>query len=764
MRCLVSLVVLMTAAIPPAAASASLVIRIVDEAALPVPGALVLLQRTEGGTELEIPADVSGRAALSLPPAGTYRLVVVAPGYITYREVVELGPGTGEIVVALRSDRFAQKVTVTAVLPVLVAEVRLAGDEFSGGPMNDLGGRMRSVAGVEVFRKGSINMDPTVRGLQETQVAMLVDGTRTFAAGPARMDSDMSHLAPRSLSEVRVVKGPYALTWGAGAMSAVNLVSYRPSFTEGGFHSEGTAALGYGSNAGALDVYGEWGGATDRARFHVSAGHREAGDYEDGSGEEIPGEYRSSDLRWSLGFRASPRLIIQYTGGYQDQDDLDYPGRLLDALYFRTRSSSLEATWTPPGAVTEVYGQAYLNLKDHAMNNDAKPTAQPDPNRAPPFGIEVDLPTSSDTIGGRAHVILQSGAWRAQMGGDYYSTSQEATRTISRRDTGATVFEDVVWPDTKIRDLGVYAQAVRESGGLRLGGTLRADFVDASAGDLSAFYRASTSGDPDRQETNISAAFSSRWQLGDGLVLSGGVGRVVRTAGALERYSDRFPATKAQVSAEFVGDPRIEPEKSLQLDLGLSGNGEGVRFNVDAFFRVIDDYITLEADPNLPRRLPLSPLTVFRYVNGDEAVYWGGEAGLRQSVGAFFSWRGSVSYVRARDTALDEPVFGIAPLRGEAAARLRFPGAAASWAEVVATVHDRQNRVAATRGEEKTPGYTVWSVRGGVELAPGLSLKGEVHNLGDKLYADHLNARDPFTGERIPEKGLTALLTLEHAF
>ena len=69
----------------------------------------------------------------------------------------------------------------------------------------------------------------------------------------------------------------------------------------------------------------------------------------------------------------------------------------------------------------------------------------------------------------------------------------------------------------------------------------------------------------------------------EGWNLSLGVGSVVRTADALERYADRFPASKAQTSAEFVGNPNLDPERSTQADVWLDGAGGAGRLNSTAF-------------------------------------------------------------------------------------------------------------------------------------------------------------------------------------
>ena len=62
------------------------------------------------------------------------------------------------------------------------------------------------------------------------------------------------------------------------------------------------------------------------------------GDYADGNGDVVPGDYDSYDTRWSLGGRLNERTLIEYSGGHQQQSDLDYPGRILDATFFQTRS------------------------------------------------------------------------------------------------------------------------------------------------------------------------------------------------------------------------------------------------------------------------------------------------------------------------------------------------------------------------------------------------------------------------------------------
>ena len=103
--------------------------------------------------------------------------------------------------------------------------------------------------------------------------------------------------------------------------------------------------------------------------------------------------------------------------------------------------------------------------------------------------------------------------------------------------------------------------------------------------------------------TNVSAAANASLRLADGWLVTLGAGRAVRIPSALERYADRFPAVKFQTAAEFVGNPALVPEKSVEVNAGTMLYAGQASLEVDVFLRRVDDYITVAPDPNLARRL-----------------------------------------------------------------------------------------------------------------------------------------------------------------
>lgn len=239
--------------------------------------------------------------------------------------------------------------------------------------------------------------------------------------------------------------------------------------------------------------------------------------------------------------------------------------------------------------------------------------------------------------------------------------------------------------------------------------------------------------------------------------MSVGVGSVVRTADALERYSDRFPASKAQMANEVMGNPELKPERSTQGDLWLDASYQRVAFSFNVFYRYMNDFITL-VPTDLPKRLPLSPLPVYRYENGD-AKYWGFETSANFLLTGTLTLLASLNYLWGQNDLLDEPVLGVTPFGGSLG--LRYDHPADIW-YLQGSVRARadQNRIARSLGEVPTDGYAAGDIRGGLLIFKNLRLDAGVENLWDQEYTNHLNTKNPFTGQQIPEPGILFFVNL----
>ena len=238
--------------------------QVLDPQNLAIPGLEVYLRQQDTDFSWSALTDHEGRFRFVDLPFGVFVVTVQFPGFETYQSTQNMTRSISDFIIRLHIQSYTQEVVVTATIPEFATELTVRGQELEDQGTQDLAQFLRQEPGLSALRRGPINFEPTIRGLQENEVGMFVDGTRTFAAGPARMDSDISHVSPHIVQTVRAVKGPYALNWGAGTLSAIQIETFRPPFYDNGFEAHGRAGFNYAENAVSRDGYGTfWGGAME---------------------------------------------------------------------------------------------------------------------------------------------------------------------------------------------------------------------------------------------------------------------------------------------------------------------------------------------------------------------------------------------------------------------------------------------------------------------------------------------------------------------
>ena len=746
----------------------------------PAPGTLVLSVRSTSNDPIEsavvavrtgaAPArggqtDRDGRLVLEALPSGRHQLQVRRLGFVTLDTTVEI-PARDAVQLLLTLREAPQSLGAIRIVSLrgdLTPEQRINREQIAAAVPHDASDVLRQLPGTDAMRRGALGLDPVVRGLRDTQLGVYVDAARTLPGGPAGMDTPLSHVDPAHVQSMEVITGPYALTWGAGNLSAIRVTT---NALPGADAAPLAARLtsGYDGNLGASEFAGVLEGAVGRdgrVRYVTSGAWREGSDYTAGDGSIVPSGFRSGEGRAKVGVRTSAHSLVSVMGAFQGQRDIDYPGRPLDAVYFDTYH--LQADWTlrRPSAGSGSFGlreldvMAYVYDVDHLMDNENKPTARPNPSRVPPFATRINTWSGVHMRGARAAARLDAPAgWSLELGGDVYDADHHARREVDRRDNGAAVRRDLIWGGARILDAGLFTRAERSLGAARLATTVRVDVVRADADSASAFFTEQHGSDLASSELNWSGATTLRVPVGARWAVTGGLGSVVRTAEANERYSDRAAAKRAQTNAEFVGDPTLRPERSTQADLWLEARYPKLTLQLNGFVRRMDDYITIEPTA-LPRAQPGSPPVVFRFVNG-RADFHGGELMLTSPVTSAITLASSLAWLHGDDRTLDEPALGVTPLRADLRARVA-PDAAPWFAETTVRLSAEQSRVATTRGELPTSGWTTVDLQGGWTVRAAtrgeMLLRVGVRNLLDRGFVQHLTALDAFTRGRIAEPG-----------
>jgi outer membrane receptor protein involved in Fe transport len=265
------------------------------------------------------------------------------------------------------------------------------------------------------------------------------------------------------------------------------------------------------------------------------------------------------------------------------------------------------------------------------------------------------------------------------------------------------------------------------------------------------------------------------YQLNSCWTLTGGAGYAMRPPNLTEMYAYGPFIGSLQPGLTYVeGDPLLDPERVLQVDLGAQVDYGAFRMGFSAFHAWAFDYITYDdigenyLPPDVrPEFIPGESLQHVAYTNTDLATLTGFELLAEQDVNRWLTGFAVVSYVHGTDHSRStpariaqiirddpdiprskvegvdtEPLPGIPPLEARLGVRLHQGCPNPAWGvELEARVVDNQNRVAATLFEAPTPGFTIWNLRGYWQARKNLMLIGGVENITDKFYREHLDYR-----------------------
>ena len=434
------------------------------ETGQPLAGANIVIPGTQRG----VSSGSEGRFTLGPLEPGRYTLQARFVGFqAVTQEVAVVAGDTARVRFALASRAIglaAVEVTARRDAPQTAEQLQKA-DIQEANPQ-DAGELIRTIGGADAVRRGPVGLDPVVRGLRESQVGVYVDGMRTFPAGPARMDSPLSHSGPSTMRSIEVIKGPYALSSG-GTMSAIRVQTNGLWQEPEGW--TGQLRSGYDSNLDGYQTTATVGGQQGPFAYRADGVWHSGNAYEAGDGTEIPGDFLNREARGKIGYRFNSRSRLTVAGGYQQQDDVDYPGRLLNAEFFKSGRGQIRYEYaTGEGLLRRLDAQVYAYQTLHTMDNEGKVTFESIDFPGPPLRVAVNADIT--TVGGRlATDLVPSSDLRLKIGGDVFSAYRDAERPFQVIMNGTPVVppfyeSDQIWPGVSITDAGVFAQATRVFG------------------------------------------------------------------------------------------------------------------------------------------------------------------------------------------------------------------------------------------------------------------------------------------------------------
>lgn len=691
--------------------------RVVDSlTAAPLPGAMVVIEELRR----EASADADAVYRFEDVPPGTYHVSVRLDGYSRRRTEVTVGGQPVVLDLAVDPELHFEEVvsvgpTARSAFEAYQPTSALAGQELNRRLGGTLGETLAEQPGVASRSLGPAPSRPVIRGLDGDRVAILEDGVRTGDMSSQSGDHAVA-VNPAGAHRIEVVRGPATLLYGANAIGGlVNVITQQiPTEPVRGTHGGFRLDFGSGAREGGASADVLWGNG--RWALHAGGVGRGAGDVRTPDGRIDNSQSRTGSADLGLSWTRENH----YVGGSYGYDNQRYGVPVIEGggieltperhdFSFRAGGRELDGLLRSYRATFAVRRYEHQELEGEAIGTVFRNNT-----------LDIDLLAEHRALG-----RLSGAAGFAVGARGFEAIGEEALAPpVDQRQFAAFLYEELTWPHVTVQ-LGGRVDHVRydPEGGLR---ARRFTNLSGSAGLLVR---------PPAVHDNLTIAVS--------LV------RAARNPALEELY---FFGPHAGNFAYEIGNPDLESEVGLGIDLSLRWQTRRVSGEVTWFRNAIDDFIF--RNPLTPAQIvaeygsafDTDDFPVVQFAAAD-SVLTGVEAHADVHLTERITLEGGVDYVRGTNRLLDAPLPRIPPFRVRGGLRYQR-NAFQAGGEVVATAD--QDRVFGA--ETTTPGAAVAKLFGTYswQTGPGVStFTLRLENIGDRRYWNHLSYIKDF----VPEMG-----------
>ena len=741
--------------------------RVIDaEAGTPVAGVVV---HVEDPRRHEV-THGDGEFHLTGLPAGAYTVLFERVGYATRALDIDVAVGQ---TVQLDVELVAAPVELEGVVVTATMGGRQSDDALR--PTSVVTGRdlqrqmdaslaatLDAEAGVAVASMGPAPARPVIRGLSGDRVLILEDGQRVGDLSASSPDHAVA-LDPITAERIEVVRGPAALFYGSNALGGVvNVITEEipatlPDRVQGSATLQGRSA--------SEGVAGEASVALPIGRMALSAGaaYREAGelttplgDIENTATTTLDGALGAA---WVNGWGHAGASVRFFDTEYGIPGDAAAGHEHGVTVEMDRLAARGQMHWTRAAGP---FDHVELNAKATRLDHR-----------------EIEEEGHEGTVLGlRTHVLELVGRHSGTGSFDRGAIGVRVQQNDYAADRGHEEEEhdhEAAALDVDEWDAALYALEEMDAGPFQVQVGGRFDFArrDPVSGPVELAGLAVDA----RDYANFAGSVSGLYRVLEWARVGVALTRAFRTPSSDELYSEG--PHLASYTFE-IGNPELEAEVGHGVDVFVRMDRPSLRGEVAGFWNRIDGYV-------YPRNTGAiddeSQLFVYRSTN-TEADFRGAEAALRWNPLEHVALDGSVSYVRADNLELDEPLPLIPPLQADVALRYerttwfaqagwhaaaeqdRVPTRPALPAAAVGYC-DQTDGAAGCRPVSPefvpTDGYSTFSLTAGIRWFTWGALNSvtlSVENLSDVVYRNHLSR----IKQLMPEQGRSVNLIYRASF
>lgn len=577
--------------------------------------ATVYLPQLEKGTV----SDLDGSYTITNIPNGTYKVIYSALGYATVsrnvvfsedqtvQEDISMAESAVEIEEVILSTPF-HKLQSDNVMKV----DRVATQDLNAQGAVTLAEGITNIPGVETISTGAGIGKPVIRGLSANRVLTYTQGVRL--ENQQFGDEHGLGINEAGIESVEVIKGPASLLYGSDALGGVLYLNPERFATAG--ETRASARSTFFSNSLGTSTTGGVKTSGERFKFLVRGTHVSHSDYDTGDGFRVTNtRYNESDLK--AGFRFQNTRFKSTLRYNYNRSNIGIPEELEE----QTTSKELLLPFQEIDNHilsldnTIFFGNSSLDIKGGYLFNDRREFEGEEHHD----DEEDEEPTRMAEGDAALRLKLNTFNYDVKYNLPVLGRFETIVGTQGMFQDNENFGEEILIPDARVRDLGVFATT-----------HYHLEKVDIQAGIRfdSRSIESDAAGDPedfdfiaalDRDFTSFTGALGAKADLSENLLARVNLASGFRAPNLAELTSN---GVHEGTNRYEIGNPDLDNERNLQVDVSLEFRNEHFEAFANGFYNDVQNYIFIS-----PTGEMIGDNFVFNYIQTDSRLY-GGEFGV----------------------------------------------------------------------------------------------------------------------------------------
>lgn len=581
---------------------------------------------------------------------------------------------------------------------------------------------------INMIRRGAYAWEPMLHGMSTERSIITIDGMRIYHACTDKMDPVTSYVENTNLSRAEINEGQTGAQFGGTIAGSIDLVRRKTGF--GPERNAGGSVFAGLETNNKQQIYGTTLYLSDRDYFvDADFTFRDAGNYRAGhrshQNPEVDfSQFTKYNVSAVSGYRRHEKQEWTASFIFDEARDVGYPGLPMDVSLARAVITSLEYKHSDISEYLNAWEtKGYFNTIEHVMDDSHRPVVP----------IRMDMPGRSRTAGFYSKLSGETARhrFRATLSGHWNNSLAEMT--MYPNDPEEKEMYMLTWPDVNTLYGGLNLEdqirwsphiSLNLSGGVGFHhNEIRSDLGLKS---LQLFYPGL-----EKSGSRILKNLAGRlkWKQGDFFTHEVGAGYGERAPSVSEGYG--FYLLNANDNYDYVGNPNMKNEKSLDAGLTSTFISSNMKAKIDAHYFHISDYIIGKPVPGIPPMNMLADgIKIYEQLNFATIISTGLDLDYYLTENWVLSADASYRYGQGGEgTRL--------PLIQPFNYGLKLKLDKDRFSAEMSTRGSSRNRSSREYGETSKPGYFVIDMILSKEVSPGnndLILKLGVENLTDRYY------------------------------